>query len=277
MMLKGEKMEKCLNCELTLTLNRHGKETDPKFCINCGKYIIKDGFATELDLEAEHYGFNHDNLDNEIKRLSEYIMLDIRIPESYENRGRAYKMKGQYAEAIADYTKLIGLEPERYENYGERASVYRKNGQYDEAISDFTRAIEGAEDHIKKTEAEGVESKTGFEFEVDEDRDDDLAKILSFFEYGRLSPAFYLNERAYAYMYKGEFDKAIADINKALEMRPNSGGYWDTRAEIYEAAGEYQKAIDDCNKALELEPGLASTMEILKRCEGRLRFIRAYN
>jgi len=90
-------------------------------------------------------------------------------------------------------------------------------------------------------------------------------------ESGRISViAGILNEHAYACKDANQLDKAIAELDRALELAPNSAMIWDSRAEMYEALGEYEKAIADCKRALELAPNKRSTKEILECCEAVL-------
>ena len=56
--------------------------------------------------------------------------------------GGAYFKKGQYDQAIADYTKAIELDPKYAEAYKSRGFVYTSKGQHDQAIADCSKAIE---------------------------------------------------------------------------------------------------------------------------------------
>jgi tetratricopeptide (TPR) repeat protein len=49
---------------------------------------------------------------------------------------------GRHEEAIADFTRAIGLDPSDAWAVGSRGEVYKAMGRHEEAIADFTRAIE---------------------------------------------------------------------------------------------------------------------------------------
>jgi tetratricopeptide (TPR) repeat protein len=51
-------------------------------------------------------------------------------------------MKGQYDNAISDYTKVIETDPKNADAYVLRGDTYYKQGRYDKAISDLTQATE---------------------------------------------------------------------------------------------------------------------------------------
>ena len=56
------------------------------------------------------------------------------------------------------------------------------------------------------------------------------------------------NSRGYAYMKKRNYNLAIADFDKALEIDSNSGKYRHNRLEAYYYSGEYSKAWEDVHE-----------------------------
>lgn len=61
-------------------------------------------------------------------------------------------------------------------------------------------------------------------------------------------------ERASSFYALGEFDKAMADANRAVELAPNDGNQLACRAEVHFAAGRFEQAAADDTKALLLGP-----------------------
>ena len=67
---------------------------------------------------------------------------ESRDATAYYNQGRAYGQKGQYDQAISDYSKAIEIDPKFATAYNNRGIAYRQKGQYDQAISDYNKALE---------------------------------------------------------------------------------------------------------------------------------------
>ena len=64
----------------------------------------------------------------------------------------------------------------------------------------------------------------------------------------------YFNRRGWAYYCKGEFDKAIADFDAAIQSDPFCSVFFNNRGLAYDSKGEFDKAIADFTRALHLEP-----------------------
>jgi tetratricopeptide (TPR) repeat protein len=79
-------------------------------------------------------------------------------------------------------------------------------------------------------------------------------------QYGREAFAFVRNahiNRAYAYLEKENDAAALADFNKAIEMRASKAHVFRARAAILIRMGRYQDAIADLHIAIEKQPDYA--------------------
>jgi tetratricopeptide (TPR) repeat protein len=65
------------------------------------------------------------------------------------------------------------------------------------------------------------------------------------------------NDRGISYSEKGEYDLAISEFNKALEICPMLAQSYNNRGITYSKRGQYDLAISDFTKALEIEPDMA--------------------
>jgi tetratricopeptide (TPR) repeat protein len=154
--------------------------------------------------------------DQAISEYTKAIELNPRFADAYYNRGNAYHDKGLYDHAIRDYTRAIEIDPEHASAYFNRGNMFHDAGQYHIAISDYTKSIE-----IRPRE-----DKT------------------------------YLN-RGLAFEQNGQHDMAMFDYNMAIELNPKFPAPYYNRGIIYAEKGRHDKAISDFNKAIELDPGFA--------------------
>ncbi len=68
----------------------------------------------------------------------------------------------------------------------------------------------------------------------------------------QLSEAY--NNRGNTYSDLGEYQKAIADYDMAIQLNPQLGEAYYNRGNTYYALGEYQKAIADYDMAIQIDP-----------------------
>jgi len=52
----------------------------------------------------------------------------------------------------------------------------------------------------------------------------------------------------------GAFDKAVADLSKAIELRPDKSRLWRWRGLAYSELGQWEKALADFDEAIQLDP-----------------------
>jgi tetratricopeptide (TPR) repeat protein len=121
------------------------------------------------------------------------------------------------------------------DEYIERGNELRHKGDYDGAISEYTQAIEKDETYLASAKPNAIQTAHFYE---------------------RLSGA-YLN-RALARVEQHEYDRAISDLNRAIEIRPQYVDAYNQRGVARKNKNDLQGAITDFNKALELNPQYAA-------------------
>jgi Flp pilus assembly protein TadD len=98
------------------------------------------------------------------------------------------------------------------------------------------------------------------------------AAIASYTSALRIAPnsgVAYLN-RASSYLYKGNFQAALADANKALELTvPKMDDVYNVRGTAKAGLLDYDGAIADCNRALKIDP--KNWLAYNNRANNRLR------
>jgi protein O-mannosyl-transferase len=164
------------------------------------------------------------------------------------SRGDIYAERGQYENALADYTKAITINPNFKEVYTNRGIVYLVLQQWDNAIADLSKAISIDPDYAKAYSNRGIAYGNLMKWDK---------ALADFSQEIRIMPELpkgYYN-RGNAYCNLGLWEKAIADYSKTIEL-----GNTDKRAYVYRGIAfanllQWDKALADYNKALEIDPG----------------------
>jgi len=78
----------------------------------------------------------------------------------------------------------------------------------------------------------------------------------------KLEDAEAYTSRGLAYLYKGQYDQAISDCNRAIEINPRNIETLNIRGDAYRFKGQYDKAISDFNKAIEISYEAATLSRI---------------
>jgi Flp pilus assembly protein TadD len=171
----------------------------------------------------------------------------IKAPDRAFKHGRIAEMKGDFDEAITDYTDAIRLKADFSEAYNNRGLAYSNKGEFEKAIADLNEAI-----RLKPNDAVAYCNRA---FAYDNKGEHDKA-IADYTEAIRLKPDYIgaYNNRGSAYSNKGDFDKAITDLNEAVRLKPDCAEAYNGRGVAFASRGEFDKAIADCTVAIRLKP-----------------------
>src|SRR5262245_14812474 len=82
------------------------------------------------------------DIDRRIQGCSDRIVQYPRDATAFFNRATAYLGKGDFDRAIADYTRIIQIDPAYSITYYYRGTAYENKERYDLAIADFTKTVE---------------------------------------------------------------------------------------------------------------------------------------
>jgi len=123
-----------------------------------------------------------------------------------------------------------------------------------QSISDFTKAIEGKPDYQHAFYNRGTAKK-----EYGETKNDTsyiLSSIVDFDSAIRIQLDFgqAFQNRAIAYEFLGEYEKALSDYNRAIEINPLNFDFYVNRGVIKGKTGNFEEAIADFNYVITNEP-----------------------
>jgi predicted XRE-type DNA-binding protein/Tfp pilus assembly protein PilF len=153
----------------------------------------------------------------------------------------------QAEEAIAFFSRAIGLDPKDVGSYMNRGDKYAELKQFDLAIGDYTRAIELAPDRPGPRNQRALAYRFSGQLKAALQEACDLIALFPDYSGGYA-------QRAGVYSDLGDYEKAVSDYSKAIEMEPDRPGAYYNRASIYDHLGQYQNAIDDFDQAIKLHP-----------------------
>ena len=165
-----------------------------------------------------------------------------------ESRARNLFRKGDLAIALRDLDQAISAF-HNISGYKLRADVLRAMKRPDEAIADYRKVITSYTDDTLKTAATAALKELGADTSPPAGNSDDLIRS------------------ANDWASKGERDRAIEDLNRAIAIEPRNdraystrGSVWLLKAELDQAKTGYDNAVADFNKANEINPQNASAL-----------------
>lgn|SRR5262249_14464224 len=136
-----------------------------------------------------------------------------RMAAAFNNRGVAYRYKGDKDRALADINQAIQLDPNAANHYNNRGIIYRMNGEYDRAISDYDEAIWLKNDYPAAFYNRAITYTEKGEY------DKALADFETVLRFDAQNP-FALYGRGIARLKKGETEAASTDLAAARAIRP---------------------------------------------------------
>ncbi len=188
-----------------------------------------------------------------ITALNEALAIDLgaqaqalEVYLAYYYRGSSHLTLEHYEEALADLDRAIEMNPSHSLSYYARGYAHIGFGEYALAVQDFSAAIE------RDPSQPMFYLDRGWSYsQMGENRAalDDWNKALE------LDPNYALayNNRAYiTAQMNGDLVQALADVNRALELDSQNGNFYDTRGYVYYKMGNYEAALMDFNKALDM-------------------------
>ncbi len=187
------------------------------------------------------------NFERALADFDEAITLDPKLADTYINLGNLYGDRGEFDRGLAYCDQAIRLKPDSERPYNNRAILLSRKGDIDAALADLEKAIalnpKNGNTFITRGEIRSLKG------------DYDLA--IADFDTGlRLVPenfTGYMN-RGVAWQKKGNFDKALADFNRSAEGEPDNPSGYGARAAVFVAQGKYDQAFADFDKAIKLDP-----------------------
>ena len=199
---------------------------------------INPNYSYAYTLRGNFYGLKKE-LDRAFEDYSKAIFLNPNDAFAYTWRGTIYILKGQNDRAFYDLNQAITIDPKSGKAYLYRGALYSDIGQNDKAISDLKTACELGEEigceQLRKTY--GITA-----------RNPDASR----------KEAFLFLKNGLDYSKKKQFDRAIQEFTKAINLEPRyTTAYYD-RGCAYSGKGDHEKAIEDFSIAIAIDSSYAN-------------------
>jgi uncharacterized caspase-like protein len=157
-------------------------------------------------------------------------------------RGKLYRANGKYDLALADFNKLLSINPKDSAGFENRGLLYMSRGDYNLALADLNKSIAlGGKTTSYMNRAEVWRARG------------DLDKAIADLDRGiALNPrqATALAKRGDVFRYLGQTEKAMTDFEAALKVAPDSAPALVGRGLTYERLGNLEKAKADFTRSL---------------------------
>ena len=244
--------------EEKIRIAREALEIDQTF----GEACQTIGYAYKAKAAEGRYNFNQyrELYWDAYKNFSKAIEVSPTLVYSYYER--AVIMSDIFKrpkEAIADFEKVIQLDPDSYMGYFAKGNIAVDQKHNDEAIAYYTKVLELFPKHDSAYLNRGVAylnkrdeaiklGSAGTEY-IDRAMTDLNAAV----SLNQADAMAYFN-RGILYGLKEDFDRAIADYTQAIQINPDFLSPYINRGNLYKQSGQTEKAFTDYNVALRIDP-----------------------
>ncbi|GHV59522.1 hypothetical protein FACS1894103_3060 [Campylobacterota bacterium] len=147
-----------------------------------------------------------------MKKVLVLLFLAVFVWADAFDDGAAAANRGDWQEAIRQFTQAIKIDPNNRDAYLLRGASYDEFGDRSKAIADYTQAIK-------------IDPNVG-------------------------ALAYYVRGNSYATL--GDYSKAIADFTQAISINPSDAKTYNNRGVSYAKLRNFRQATQDARKACEL-------------------------
>ena len=158
-----------------------------------------------------HQAIQYQDYPRAILLLNYFIIQEPQNPSHYINRGLIYDHYQSWSRAMADYNQALRFNPKESQLYANRARCNAALGHVSEALSDYDTAIDLNPHDINARVHQGILFRALSMYE------DALVSFGLALLLGNLSADIYA-ERGRTYQLDGQWNCAIADYQRALEL-----------------------------------------------------------
>jgi len=163
-----------------------------------------------------------------VQKTPDVSAADKAKAEEFVKKGKELWKEFEIRPAIDSFTKAIEINPNHIEALTERGMIYFMINEDKTAVPDLDKVLKLEPNNLKALYFRGLALTDIAITTKDEENDRNAAANFA--------------------------QKALADFNKAIELKPNDLTYYNGRGELILAFGFYKEAVADFEKSNSIEP-----------------------
>lgn len=233
--------------ELSAKARVHGREYERAIRDITRAINLEPDNGAYYSERGTHYMYLSD-YERAVRDLTKSLKLRPDNVIAYCNRGEALKGLGRKEEALADFNKVLSIDPGFALGYVGRGYLSLQDGHFDAALKDFDKALE-----LEPNNPHALSYKATVLSEKSE-IGDALEALNGAIAADPDNSSSAYTDRGEIWLKKGQYDKAMHDFNKAIEISPLSVGGLYGIGDIWFNQGEFQKAVEVYTQIIEMRP-----------------------
>lgn len=205
--------------------------------------LAKFDYAIMLDPQNAHAycdrGYvkeKKNDVEGALKDYSIAIALDDKCTEAYSNRGILKKDQADLKGALEDLNEAIKLNPELSQAVFHRGAIKDMLEEFEEAMTDYDEAIKLNPKLVEAYQNRSALKEKSNDTEGAQQDSDEAARLQA-----ETNPCIQRLLIGRAKVQSGDWDGALADFNKAIELDPNNAEAYNDRG--YLKAQKADKAV----------------------------------
>ncbi len=222
------------------------------------KAIDKDEWSRTAKewYEKGEKAFETKNYDEAIKCYKQIQEMGYEFIEHYWDGLKCYE-SGKLDEAISEFEKAIAIKPNDAFTRKNLGSAYKKRGMLIKAINEYKKTLD-----LDPRYLEGEKALRWFEKGEAALKDKNYNESVKCFERALWipePPSFAPAHRSLgaSYAEKGKFDKATAELEKAINLDPDDDLSHYSLGFVYQKKEMFDEAISEYKKTLAINPNYA--------------------
>ncbi len=196
-------------------------------------------------LALGQFNYSEQRYQEALAEFDRVLQLNPLSAEAYQWRGLTYLQLKDPDHALADFDQALQLQPELAMAHQGRGAIFWCRNELDLALQDFDWLVKSCSTATHVRQRGLIHQRSGDYWAAIEDFSQSLSmnptQLDLYFQRGALRS------------YLGDFDGAIADFSMLIKQKPQAEEHYN-RGVLFYHAERYAEAIEDLTRTLEVDP-----------------------